>query len=62
MPSDRCTAPTSAVAVRGGEVLGQVVGVQIEASAQPPRCLYVVEREKGVQWVVDSSRVEIWTQ
>jgi hypothetical protein len=46
------------MAVREGEVLGALVNVKIDADAQPPRCLFVVERVDGTLWVVDSSRVE----
>ncbi|MGH7357750.1 MAG: hypothetical protein ACREJR_02930 [Candidatus Rokuibacteriota bacterium] len=49
----------SAVAIQGEEVLGAVVGVKIDANARPPRCLFVIEREGGVQWVVDSARVQV---
>lgn len=60
IPVDRCVTPAvSAVAIQGQEVLGDVVGVKIDANAQPPRCLFVIEREDGVQWVVDSARVQI---
>lgn len=44
--------------MRGGEVLGALVNARIDASAQPPRCLFVIERRDGTLWVVDSSRVE----
>jgi len=46
------------MAVQGGEVLGTLVNVKIDQSAQSPRCLFVVERLDGTLWVVDSSRVE----
>ena len=57
--ADECVAPTvPTMAVQGGEVLGTLVNVKIDASAQSPRCLFVVERQDGTLWVVDSSRVE----
>jgi hypothetical protein len=59
VPIERCVTPEAAVALRGEEVLGPILGVKIDESAQPPRCLYVVGREGGVQWVVDSSRVQV---
>ena len=56
---DECVAPTvPTMAVRAGEVLGTLVNVKIDESAQSPRCLFVVERLDGTLWVVDSSRVE----
>jgi hypothetical protein len=39
-------------------VLGALVNARIDESAQPPRCLFVVERRDGTLWVVESSRVE----
>jgi hypothetical protein len=63
VPADRCVTPEpAAVALLGREVLGPVVGVRIDADASPPRCLYVVDREGGVQWVVDSARVQLRPQ
>jgi hypothetical protein len=57
--ADQCVAPTvPTMAVQGGEVLGALVNVKIDANAQSPRCLFVVERQDGTLWVVDSSRVE----
>jgi hypothetical protein len=56
------TPEPAAVALSGREVLGPVVGVRIDADASPPRCLYVVDREGGVQWVVDSARVQLRPQ
>ncbi len=56
---ERCVAPAErTLAMRGGEVLGALVNARIDASAQPPRCLFVIERPDGTLWVVDSSRVE----
>jgi hypothetical protein len=46
------------VAVRDNEILGALVNVRVDRGAQPPRCLYVVERFDGRLWVVDSARVE----
>jgi len=40
-------------------VLGALVNARIDESAQPPRCLFVVERRDGTLWVVESSRVEV---
>jgi hypothetical protein len=47
------------LAMRGEEVLGALVNVKLDTSAQPPRCLLVVERLDGSLWIVDSSRVEV---
>jgi hypothetical protein len=62
VPIERCVTPRAAVALRGEEVLGPILGVKIDENAQPPRCLYVVGREGGVQWVIDSSRVRVQYQ
>jgi hypothetical protein len=53
------TPPTPAVAFRGNEVLGTLVGVKVDADSEPPRCLYVVERPSGAFWMVDSLRVQL---
>jgi hypothetical protein len=54
-----CVAPREpTVAVRDNEILGALVNVRVDRGAQPPRCLYVVERFDGRLWVVDSARVE----
>jgi hypothetical protein len=56
---ERCVTPSQrTLAVRNGEVLGALVNARIDESAQPPRCLFVVERRDGTLWVVESSRVE----
>jgi hypothetical protein len=56
---ERCVTPSQrTLAVRDGEVLGVLVNARIDESAQPPRCLFVVERQDGTLWVVESSRVE----
>jgi hypothetical protein len=46
------------VAVRGEEVLGALVGVKVDRDSSPPRCLFVVQRDDGTLWVVDSVRVQ----
>jgi hypothetical protein len=53
VPVDRCVTPTPAAVALSG---------QIDSTAETPRCLYVVEREGGVQWVVDSARVQLRPQ
>jgi hypothetical protein len=54
-----CVAPREpTVAVRDNEILGALVNARVDRSAQPPRCLFVVERLDGRLWVVDSARVE----
>ena len=56
---EQCVAPTSpTMAVQHGEMLGEVVGVKIDANSRPPRCLFVVQRVDGTLWVVDSSRAQ----
>jgi hypothetical protein len=63
VPADQCVTPSpAAVALSGKEVLGPVVGVKVDATVEPHRCFYVVERDAGVQWVVDSARVELRPQ
>jgi hypothetical protein len=63
VPAERCATPSPpSVALSGREVLGPVIGVQIDTTAASPRCLYVIERGSGVQWVVDSARVEVRAQ
>jgi hypothetical protein len=57
---ERCvTPPSPMVAVAEREVLGPVVGVRLDAKVEPPRCLYVVEREGGVLWAVDAARAQL---
>jgi hypothetical protein len=48
-----------AISNESGRELGPWVGVEVDPTTSPDRCLYVVRRTDGTLWVIDSAKVRI---
>jgi hypothetical protein len=59
---EACAVPSTAsvlVSVESGQVLGPWIGVEVDPSVSPSRCLLVIRRSDETRWVIDARRVRV---